>query len=167
MGAYKIIPMTETYIESYAKALDSVARERKFLGYLEAPPIEEVTRFVKNALESKWIYYIAVINGEIIGWCNIGKLNRPIYLHIGQLGMGVVSEHRGKGIGSALLNTAITAAKENGLTRIALSVRSPNKPAIALYEKFGFAHEGTHKNAILLDGEYEDEYSMGLSLNQG
>lgn len=164
MHPYQIIPMTEAYIESYALALDSVARERQYIGYLEGPPIEEVARFVKHALQSEWIYYIAVLNDTVIGWCNIGYPNRPIYAHVGKLGIGIIQAYRSQGIGRALMKIAIEKAKAKGLTRIDLSVRSPNKPAIALYEKMGFVHEGVHKNAILMDGVYEDEYSMGLLL---
>jgi putative acetyltransferase len=35
-----------------------------------------------------------------------------------------------------------------------------NAPAIALYEKFGFEAEGTHRYFAFRNGEYVDAYSM-------
>jgi putative acetyltransferase len=35
-----------------------------------------------------------------------------------------------------------------------------NAPAIALYEKFEFEVEGTHRRLACRDGEYIDAYSM-------
>lgn len=53
-----------------------------------------------------------------------------------ELGIGVLPEHRGKGIGTALLKRHLEEARK--LYRaITLSV-SPNNPAKHLYERFGF-----------------------------
>lgn len=53
-------------------------------------------------------------------------------------------------------------AQLKGLTRIELTVREHNKAAIALYEKYGFIKEGVHKNAVRIDGEYENHIFMAL-----
>lgn len=162
MKHHQIIPMTQDYIEQYAAALDAVCRERIYLGYLEAPSFSSVERHVMNVLESGWAYYIAVADGCVLGWCDIGKMNRPIFDHAGVLGMGVIAGYRGQGIGEALIRAALNEAKQKGLVRVSLTVREPNKRAIALYEKVGFVREGLHKRAVCLDGVYEDEISMGL-----
>lgn len=44
MGHYSIIPITEQYIEGFRSAVDSVAREKKYLAFLEAPPFELTVR---------------------------------------------------------------------------------------------------------------------------
>ncbi|HEU5281420.1 MAG TPA: GNAT family N-acetyltransferase [Gammaproteobacteria bacterium] len=162
LQSFQIIPMTQDHIESYALALGSVARERIYIGFLEAPGLEWVRQFVNNALASGWVYYIAVVDERVVGWCNIGKHNRPIFEHSGVLGMGVVADYRGQGIGKALIRAALTKAKEKGLTRVSLTLREPNKRAIALYDAFGFVREGVHKRAICVDGVYEDQISMAL-----
>jgi putative acetyltransferase len=46
------------------------------------------------------------------------------------------------------------------LTRIALTVYTDNKAALALYKKFGFEIEGTHRRYAFRDGGYVDAYSM-------
>jgi len=46
------------------------------------------------------------------------------------------------------------------LTRLDLRVYVDNAPAIALYEKFGFEIEGTHRRFALRNGEYVDAHVM-------
>jgi putative acetyltransferase len=41
-------------------------------------------------------------------------------------------------------------------------VRVDNLVAKALYERFGFEHEGVRRNASLINGEYRDAYAMAL-----
>ena len=57
-------------------------------------------------------------------------------------GLGILPEYRGLGIGSRLLEKVIEKAKEFGLEKIELHVYTSNKPAVALYRKFGFEEEG-------------------------
>jgi RimJ/RimL family protein N-acetyltransferase len=45
-----------------------------------------------------------------------------------------------------------------------LRVRTDNQRAILLYERKGFAKEGTIRKEILLDGKYFDHHWMGLEL---
>ena len=60
------------------------------------------------------------------------------------------------------MRAAIEKARSRGLTRIELTVREHNSRAIALYEKIGFVREGLHRNAVRIDGEYENHISMAL-----
>ncbi len=55
-------------------------------------------------------------------------------------------DYRRLGIGSALIGALVEKAERNGILRITLDVRESNAPAIALYEKFGFAPCGKRKS---------------------
>lgn len=129
---------------------------------MEGPPIETTRGFVLQNIRGHWPHYIAVCEGQVIGWCDISSLDRPVFEHVGSLGMGIISGYRGIGIGSKLMQMAIQKAEEKGLTRIELTVREKNKPAIALYKKFGFEIEGIHKNAVCIEGKYESHLFMAL-----
>ncbi len=50
----------------------------------------------------------------------------------------VTEDHRGKGFGTALMNSAKDWAKEHGCNFINLDVLTNNSKAITLYEKLGF-----------------------------
>ena len=43
---YQIVPITEAHIDDFWSAVDSVARERKYLAFLEGPPIQMTKDFV-------------------------------------------------------------------------------------------------------------------------
>ena len=87
---------------------------------------------------------------------------RIIYSHCGTLGVGLLPEFRGKGIGRQLMRRTIDAAFAFGLTRIELTVREGNAKAIGLYKSLGFEMEGLHRNAVFIEGQYENLRSMAL-----
>jgi putative acetyltransferase len=81
--------------------------------------------------------------------------------HVGSIGMAVSDDWQGKGVGTALMEAALDLADNwLNLTRIELHVYVDNAAGIALYEKFGFEVEGTHRRLAFRDGEYIDTYSM-------
>lgn len=132
------------------------------MAFLEGPPIEMSRAFVlKNIIEDR-PHFVALCNDKVVGWCDIASLERPVFLHSGRLGIGILSEYRGQGIGEALIRAALEKAKQIGLTRVELTVREGNKRAIALYEKMGFFIEGLHRNAVRVDNKYENHISMAV-----
>jgi RimJ/RimL family protein N-acetyltransferase len=60
----------------------------------------------------------------------------------------------------------IKFAKDTGtLRKINLMVSVKNEKAISLYKKFGFEIEGTIKEDIFVNGQYNDGYCMGLFIH--
>jgi ribosomal protein S18 acetylase RimI-like enzyme len=64
--------------------------------------------------------------------------------------IGVVSSHRGRGIGSKLLQAAERAAVARHCAFIRLEVRPGNKRAIRLYRTHGYRKFGRHANYLSL-----------------
>ncbi len=119
-----------------------------------------------QAMRPDWRAFVAVDeNGEIIGMVMIDGKQRPAVRHRGELSISVGARWRGQGAGRALMERAITWARESGVfTRIELSVLARNEAAIRLYERLGFQHEGRRQRAILRNGEYLDDLLMALLL---
>lgn len=163
---FEITAITEENLEDFWFALDCVARERKYLAFLEAPPIYTTRDFILQNIQGNWPHFVAFHQGKLVGWCDISSLDRPVFAHIGSLGMGVLAPYRSQGIGKALIATALQKAREKGLTRIELTVREHNKRAIALYKQFGFIVEGIHRNGVCIDGVYENHVFMALLLTE-
>ncbi|WP_207386012.1 GNAT family N-acetyltransferase [Legionella gresilensis] len=159
---YQIISIQKEHINDFWLAVDSVARERKYLAFLEGPPIETTIDFVAKNINESWPHVLAIAEGKIIGWCDITSLDRPIFAHRGVLGIGILAPYRRMGIGSQLIKTALDKAQKKGLTRIELTVREHNQTALSLYKKFGFEIEGIHKKGVFVDGIYEDLIFMAL-----
>jgi RimJ/RimL family protein N-acetyltransferase len=70
---------------------------------------------------------------------------------------------RGRGLGTEATRLMV----EHGLTtmglhRISLEVYDFNPRARHVYEKVGFAHEGTGREALLFDGEWVDVHYMAI-----
>lgn len=144
--------------------MDAVARERKFLALLEAASPEVTREFVLQNIRLGNPQFVALVDDAVVGWGDIRIGAWDTLRHAGTLGMGVVAAHRGNGIGTALLRATLDAAKARGLTRVDLTVRTDNLPAIRLYEKFGFVLEGTLRRHLLVDGTPVDSHLMALLL---
>jgi RimJ/RimL family protein N-acetyltransferase len=76
--------------------------------------------------------------------------------------MGLLPPYRGRGLGGALLRAVLDEARSQGLSRVELEVYISNRPAIRLYERFGFTREGDKRSARILDGQTEDVLCMAL-----
>ncbi|MEZ5829719.1 MAG: GNAT family N-acetyltransferase [Dongiaceae bacterium] len=104
---------------------------------------------------------VATVAGEVVGNLGLTRLTRPRRAHVGQIGMAVRDDWQGKGVGSALMDAMLDLADNwLGLRRLELNVHADNARAIALYRKFGFEVEGTHRAYALRDGAYVDSLSM-------
>ncbi|MHC2622962.1 ribosomal protein S18 acetylase RimI-like enzyme [Bradyrhizobium huanghuaihaiense] len=158
----EIIAISEAQIESFHRALDTVARERRYLAFLEAPPLEATRSFVLDMIAQGNPQFVALSGGDVVGWCDVRRHPRSIYAHGGVLGMGILQPFRGQGLGTRLITTTLAAAQGAGMTRVELSVRENNLSAIALYKRAGFAVEGLSRNAVRIDGVYENIIQMAL-----
>jgi ribosomal protein S18 acetylase RimI-like enzyme len=87
---------------------------------------------------------IALVDGFPVGaaWFRLFKEGSPGYGFVDErtpeLAIAVVPNARGKGVGSALLDSLLQRARSEGYGDISLSVDRHNEGAIALYEHYGF-----------------------------
>jgi L-phenylalanine/L-methionine N-acetyltransferase len=105
---------------------------------------------------------VASIDGRVVG--NLGLRAggpSPRRRHAYSLGMSVHDQFHRRGVGSALMTAAVDLA-DNWMqaTRLELTVFTDNAAAIALYRRFGFEIEGTHKQYAFRNGAYADVYAM-------
>jgi ribosomal protein S18 acetylase RimI-like enzyme len=157
-----IVPIEESHIEGFHRTLDFVARERRYLSFLEAPPLESTRAFVLDIIERGRPEFVAVSAGEVVGWCDVLPKDRPIYARTGVLGMGLLPRFRGQGIGADLIRRSLAAARAFGLHRVELTVRENNTSAVKLYRKVGFEVEGLQREAVQVDGVYENILFMAV-----
>jgi RimJ/RimL family protein N-acetyltransferase len=151
-----VVPIAAEHVEAFHRMLDAVARERKYLALLKAPPLNDARAFIMNNIAKNNVQLVALAGGELVGWCDVLPKDRPIHAHVGVLGIGLLPRFRGRGLGAALMQAALREASGRGFVRVELTVRAQNERAIALYEKFGFEREGICRDAVFADGRYED-----------
>jgi RimJ/RimL family protein N-acetyltransferase len=151
-------------IEGASRCVDVVARERAYIDFLEGPPLEQSRSFWSPLIEQKLPFIVAADGAAVVGWCDVVPVPQPIFAHVGTLGMGLLPAYRGQGLGTRLMALAIEASRASGLERVELAVFADNTRARRLYEKMGFAVEGTRPRRARMDGCYRDEVMMALVL---
>ena len=157
-----IVPLAESHFDSLRWVFDSIAREKRYLAFLQAPPLEQNLDFYRNIVAKNLCHLVAVLDGEVVGWCDVLPFNGEARAHSGTLGIGLAPHARHIGIGAKLMDAAIKRAWKSGFSRIELIVRADNENAKTLYERFGFTVEGTNQQAFFVDGVFYDTYSMAL-----
>ena len=162
----RVIPIAEAHVEGFWSAVDAVARERRWLAGVEAYPLEATREFVRDNLAKGFPQFVAVAGDRVVGWCDIVPLTpHPGFAHNGRLGMGVLAEFRGRGLGRALVAAALAAAPRAGFRRVELEAYSSNAAALALYRRVGFEVEGVKRGVRVLDGVTDDLVCMARWLD--
>ncbi len=87
-------------------------------------------------------YFVAIIDGKIVGFTGILKVLDEI--HITNIVTRISKRHMG--IASKLLEKLIETAKSKKATLLTLEVNETNTNAIKLYEKYNFKKIGLRKN---------------------
>ena len=159
-----IEPSSEKHVEGLRKAVGLVARERRYLASLHGFSAEATAGFVRFILEGGGVQFVALDGDRVVGWCDVRRQPFEGFAHGGVLGMGLLSEFRGRGLGQRLLEEAIRAASEIGITRIELEALASNDAALRLYRRCGFREEGVKRRARILDDREEDLVCMALLL---
>lgn len=104
---------------------------------------------------------VACARDEVVGHLGLSVYANPRTRHSGHFGISVRDDWQGKGVGTALVEVALDLADNwLNLTRLDLRVYVDNAAAIALYERFGFEREGTHRRFAFRDGAYVDAHVM-------
>jgi ribosomal protein S18 acetylase RimI-like enzyme len=153
---YQIRPARDDDRLPLALVFAAVAEERD--GIATEPPVDVEARAASWTLDG---VLVAVAGAEIVGSVHVDRSRHGF----GEINIMVAREWRGRGVGSALLATAIEWARERGLHKLSLSVFAHNAAAIALYRKLGFVEEGRRvKQYRRSSGELWDAVDMGLLL---
>lgn len=162
----EIRAVTPDDAEGFNHVFDVVAKERKYLSPYEAGSVDENRKFILRGIKNRSPFLVATDAGMVVGWCEIERSGVPAHAHVGDLGMGLLPEHRGFGHGQALLKRAVHQAFANGFKRVALGVFADNARARALYLNAGFVEEGVLRDHVLIDGRYQDLIMMAMIRRQ-
>lgn len=162
----EIVSARPELLPDFCKTLDIVARERMYIEMTEAPSHEQLALQQTRMLALNQPVYYAVAGERVVGWADIAAAGNPRLAHRGYLGMGLLPEARGLGLGQKLLEAALTHAREQtSLEKVELLVFTSNIAAIGLYRKLGFQEIGVIRHFRKLDGVYFDCLEMELFLH--
>ena len=107
------------------------------------------------------LFLVAERDGTVVGNAGLMPMTHVRRRHVMGLGLVVARAAQGQGVGAALMQALIDwADRWAQVLRLELTVFADNAGAIALYGKFGFELEGTHRGYALRDGAYVDVLAM-------
>jgi RimJ/RimL family protein N-acetyltransferase len=158
----EIRQIQEPDIGAFYETFSAVVKERRYLAFLEPPPIDQTRVFVRRNIEGSVPHLVAIDDGKLVGWCDVTPIGRDVLSHVGVLGIAIHPDWRDQGLGGRLLRSALDAAWAFGYLRVELGVFSHNPRARALYRKLGFVEEGVRRRRILIDGDFHDEIIMAI-----
>ena len=158
MAEFAVRPARPSDTRAMAELFAAVAAERD--GIATEPPVD---------LEERTAVFTRTVSGSIVavaGGRVVGMLHVEASRHgFGEIGMAVDRAWRGRGVGSALVRTAIDWARGAGLHKLCLEVFPHNAAGIALYRRAGFTEEGRRVAQYRrASGELWDSIVMGLAL---
>jgi RimJ/RimL family protein N-acetyltransferase len=146
-------------VESEAKFMLLEAGERKTTPEQQCKQLEQIKRqsnatvFVAEQEKGKLVGYLIAIGGRV-------KRKK----HSAYLVIGILDEHRGRGLGTRLFQRLEEWAINSNISRLELTVVSQNEEGVALYKKCGFEIEGIKRKSLMIDDEFHNEYYMAKLL---
>ncbi len=95
--------------------------------------------------------------GALLGFASYGTFRAwPAYKYTVEHSVYVHKEHRGKGIGRALMQQLVARAESQQYHVMVGAIDVANAGSIALHEKLGFVHAGTIRQAGFKFGKWLD-----------
>lgn len=124
--------------------------------------VEGEASFLQGMLESEYTAMIVCfVDGKLAGNCQIARKGHLKNRHRGTIGIAILREFWGLGIGSAMFEELLDIAQGWRLSQVELEVIEGNSRAMALYEKMGFETVAAIPDAIHLeDGTSLKEFTM-------
>lgn len=113
------------------------------------------------------ILMVALVGDRIIGTASVNASNKKRMEHIGEIGISILKEFWGFGLGSIMMEELIQWSKESKIIRrLELTVQQRNERAVHVYEKIGFITEALmSRGAKTDDDEFLNVYLMSLMID--
>ena len=136
--------------------------------------IEQQREWIQEHLDHDgWLAVMAIAEAspaEVIGKLMFRNNQRHARMaHHGTFGISVHADWRGKGVGTALIETLLDwAAAHPVIEKVCLGVWANNPGAQNLYKRLGFVEEGRSARHFRIGpGEYVDDIDMGIFVKPG
>ena len=156
--------------QQFADFLSIVGKETPFLvgdGSVDMTT-EELARNLGDLYESpNNVLMVTLVDGRIVGTASVSASGKRRMEHLGEIGISVLKDYWGFGLGSLLLEELIAWSREGGIIRrLELTVQHRNQRAIHLYEKMGFVTEAIMPRGAKTDeGEFLDVQLMSIMVD--
>jgi L-amino acid N-acyltransferase YncA len=133
------------------------------------PDLAEMTRRFAVLSEGGFPYFVAVLEGQVIGYAYAGAYRpRPAYRFTVENSVYLQPDIHRRGIGRQLLQRLIAESEARGYRQmIAVIGDSANAGSIGVHTRCGFQMIGTHPNVGFKFGRWLDTVMMQRALGDG
>lgn len=146
-------------VEKIQEFINSLIKEEAKISLNKEVSVDEekefLVRTLKNVKSGKEVFLVAEHDNQVVGTTSV-TLKPGRQSHVGQFGITIKDGYRGIGLGKYLMGEIIRLAQEELTSKpkiIWLDVYLNNKPAIALYESYGFKKVAEIPDQIDYKGE--------------
>ena len=153
--------------KAFLELFEEIACATNFLGFEpgeRSTTVEAQANIFERQNISQDIHLLAIADGKAAGFASVLRQFRRKSRHIGTLVVGVHPQRQGEGLGARLCEAVVNQAREDGLSRLELTVVTANAQAVRLYLAQGYVVEGVRRASMNCGGRLYDEYHMGRML---
>ena len=135
---------------------DAIVHSTALFDYRPRPP-EAMAGWFKAKDAGRYPVIGAVADGALLGFASYGSFRAwPAYKYTVEHSVYVHRDHRGKGIGEALMRRLIDAARGQDYHVMVGGIDAANEASVRLHQKLGFVHAGTVQQAGFKFGRWLD-----------
>ena len=138
--------------------------------YVRTEEVDTPARVYRARFRHSWTdreaQIVALDGDRVVGHIYVQRERHPVTQHVATIGLAVAEDHRGRGIGAALMTDAFRWCRNVGVEKIMLSVYPHNDAAMALYRRFGFVEEGRLVGHSRKSSGYEDELLLSAWIGE-
>jgi len=156
-------------VQGLMSLINSLVSEKSDIAKTTQVTLSQERAWLKNTIKSiqnkEKLMILAEMDGKIIGSCEITRDPYDVSRHVGTLGIGIIKEARGIGIGTRLVQEALSEAKKKlRLGLVKLYVFDSNNIGKSLYEEMGFTEIGRIPKGVYHNKKYKDDIIMAKRL---
>lgn len=161
----RIRPATEADLPAILDITNEVIAHTTAIYAFDPQTLEERQRWFTELTTAGWPVLVAEENTAILGFGSIGVFRaRPGYRYSGEHSVHVHADHRGKGVGRALLLALIEEARRRPLHALIGGIDAENSVSLKLHADLGFVETARMPQVAWKFGRWLDLVFMQLLL---
>ena len=162
-SGYTLRDATETDLPAIVEIYNSIVPGRMVTADLEPVTVEQRRPwFVAHQNPTRPIWVLTDTTSTVIAWLSFETFYaRAAYDGTAMVAIYIAEAQRGRGLGRALLETAIARAPSLQLHTLLGYIFAHNAPSLELFAKHGFERWGHLPRVCVLDGVERDVIIMG------